>query len=41
MKLGKYIIKPLLTEKSFSLANEGKYVFKVVLLSVRDFIVIL
>lgn len=35
MKLGKTILKPIVTEKTYSLASEGKYVFKVTMFATK------
>lgn len=35
MKLGKTILKPIVTEKTYALASEGKYVFKVTMLATK------
>jgi large subunit ribosomal protein L23 len=35
MKLGKTVLKPIVTEKSYALASEGKYVFKVTMFATK------
>ncbi|MBU0535040.1 MAG: 50S ribosomal protein L23 [Patescibacteria group bacterium] len=35
MKLGKAVLKPIVTEKTYALASEGKYVFKVTMLATK------
>ena len=35
MKLGKTVLKPIVTEKSYALASAGKYVFKVTMFATK------
>jgi large subunit ribosomal protein L23 len=35
MKLGKSILKPIVTEKTYALASEGKYVFEVTMFATK------
>jgi len=36
MKLGKTVLKPIITEKTYALASEGRYVFKVTMFATKS-----